>query len=470
MEAEPRTRAVIYLRASEDPTGERLAVQRHHEACQRLCDERGWQVVAVYEDNSIGAYKKTVKRPGYERMLAAYEAGQFEALVCWDLDRLTRQPRQLEDWIDAAEERGLAIVTANGEADLTTDGGRMYARIKASVARAESERKSARQKLAAVQRAENGKPPLGVRLSGYGPDGAVIEHEAAVVRAMFERFHAGDSLRGVVSWLTEQGTRTRHGGPWNPSSVRDILLNPRYAGRAIYNGQPNGHDGSWEPIVETWLYDDVASKLADPRRRCQVGTDRKYIGSGLYLCAVCDRPVVSQTHSPAGKPSVIRYRCAGHIVRSGASIDRYVLEILRERLGRPDLAALLTEPGNEQAAKATAEIKRLRGRLGRIEADYDAELIDGRRYKISTEKTRALLGAAEAAQARLMAGSEVAGTLRAPDPVAAFDASVLGIQRQVLAFFMTVKLAPAPRGHHFDTDTVIILPRTPDRTTLSDRS
>ncbi|WP_267888213.1 recombinase family protein [Mycobacterium ostraviense] len=49
----------------------------------------------------------------------------FDALVVWDLDRLTSQPRQLEDWIDAAEGRGLALITTNGEADLTTDGGRM---------------------------------------------------------------------------------------------------------------------------------------------------------------------------------------------------------------------------------------------------------------------------------------------------------------------------------------------------------
>ncbi|WP_250505076.1 recombinase family protein [Bowdeniella massiliensis] len=66
--------------------------------------------------------------------------------------------RQLEDWLDWAEERGLQLVTANGDADLGTDGGRMYARIKAAVARAEMERKSARQRRAHVQRASQGRP------------------------------------------------------------------------------------------------------------------------------------------------------------------------------------------------------------------------------------------------------------------------------------------------------------------------
>ncbi|MDK6924063.1 recombinase family protein, partial [Escherichia coli] len=77
----------------------------------------------------------------YDAMVASFERGEIDAIICWDLDRLTRQPWQLEEWIDRAEEQGLKLVTANGDADLATDGGRMYARIKAAVARGEIERK-----------------------------------------------------------------------------------------------------------------------------------------------------------------------------------------------------------------------------------------------------------------------------------------------------------------------------------------
>ncbi|MDQ3664163.1 MAG: recombinase family protein, partial [Actinomycetota bacterium] len=158
-----QTRAAVYLRVSLDATGEKLAVTRQLEDCLKIAADRGWAVVEQYVDNSLSASNRAKVRPAYDRMVADYAAGKFDALVCWDLDRLTRQPRQLEDWIDAAEDRGLLLVTANGEADLSTDGGRMFARIKASVARAEVERKGARQRRALRQRAENGKPPLGVR-------------------------------------------------------------------------------------------------------------------------------------------------------------------------------------------------------------------------------------------------------------------------------------------------------------------
>ncbi|MDR7172221.1 hypothetical protein J2W56_005982 [Nocardia kruczakiae] len=130
-------RAVIYLRVSLDQSGEGLAVERQREDCEQIAAARGWTVIETYTDNSISAFDKVKNRPAYDRMVDDYRAGRFNALITWDLDRLTRQPRQLEDWIDAAESQGLRLVTANGEADLQTDGGRMYARIKAAVARAE---------------------------------------------------------------------------------------------------------------------------------------------------------------------------------------------------------------------------------------------------------------------------------------------------------------------------------------------
>ncbi len=75
---------------------------------------------------------------------------------------------------------------------------------------------------------------------------------------------------------------------------------------------------------------------------------------------------------------------------------------------------------------------------------------------MKTAKLQAQLDGAEVAQARLMAGSEVAGTLTAPDPVAAFDQAPLGAQRAVITFLMTVRLDPAPRGRHFSPESVRI--------------
>ncbi|GAB2967520.1 recombinase family protein [Frigoribacterium salinisoli] len=200
--AEPSTRTAIYLRISMDREMDGLAIDRQRADCLTIAETRGWAVVREYVDQSRSATDKTKRRPGYDDLVSGFEAGEFDAIICWDLDRLTGQPRQLEDWIDAAEARGLRLVTANGEADLTTDGGRLFARVKAAVARSEVERKSARQSAAQAQRAAQGRAPKGMRPVGYSVAGEIIKHEAEAVRAVFTAFHGGSSLRAIAAALS----------------------------------------------------------------------------------------------------------------------------------------------------------------------------------------------------------------------------------------------------------------------------
>jgi site-specific DNA recombinase len=443
-------RAAIYLRQSLDAKGDRLAIDRQREDCRRIVDQRGWQLAGEYVDNSISASDSRRARPGYNALVDSYTAGGFDALVCWDLDRLTRQPRQLEDWIDAATDRGLLLVTANGEADLGTDGGRMFARIKASVARGEVERKAERQRRAALQRSELGKPPMGVRLTGYTTKGEVVEGEAKIVRDLFARFAVGDSLRGLAAWLEETGVPTRHGGRWHSSSVRTILTNPRYAGRAIYDGKPTGRDGEWDELVDGTTFDIVQAKLGDPRRRTQVGTDRKHLGSGLYRCGVCKAKVRAWSGD--------RYRCHHACVnRSQQPVDGLVTSVIRTRLAQRDLADLLRIEEDAATRKLAADLARLRQRLVAIEDDYDAGRIDGRRFATATEKVRAELREAEKAMARGNASRGAAAMLTAANPVAAYDAAPLMLKRATVDALCTVRLHPAPRGRKvFDPETVAV--------------
>ena len=444
------TRAAIYLRQSLDANGDHLAVQRQREDCLALAKARGWEVVGEYVDNSISASDARKQRPQYDTMVSDYRAGDFDALICWDLDRLTRQPRQLEDWIDAATDRGLLLVTANGEADLSTDGGRMYARIKAAVARGEIERKGARQRRAARQRAEAGRPPKGARLTGYTVDGEIIEAEAEVVRRLFAMFAAGDSLKSLAAMMQTSGISTRFGGRWNPSTVRTILTNPRYAGRVIYQGATIDAEATWQPIVDRDLFEVVQARLSDPRRKMnRVGTDRKYLGAGIYRCE-CGLPVRSF--------SGYRYRCKdGCCARSGKVVDDFVTGVIEARLSQPDVRDLLAAQHDGPSPALLADAQRIRNRLDAIGADYDAGLIDGHRYRVATEKVTAELAQVERRIAEASGTSAAAGVLTAPDPAEAFRSASLMRRRAVVDALVEVTLSKAPRGSRtFDPDTVRI--------------
>jgi site-specific DNA recombinase len=449
----PARRAATYLRISLDHTGEGLAVARQRDDCAQIINQRGWKHVGEYVDNSISASDARKNRPGYDALVKAYENSEFDALVCYDLDRLTRQPRQLEDWIDAAEDRGLALVTANGEADLTTDAGRMFARVKLAVARAEVDRKARRQRDALSQRARLGRPPLGVRLTGYTVKGDVVPDEADVVRRIFKLFRAGESLRGICSTLTNDGVTTRRGRQWNPSTVRTILTNPRYAGRAIYQGRPTGEQGNWEPLVSGDMFDLVQARLNDPRRVSnRVGTERRHLGSGLFLCDVCGEPV--------GGWSQGRYRCKDrHVNRARGPVDRWVREVIAARLRREDMADLLA-PAEAELAPLLTKSAQLHTRLARTKADYEADLIDGYEYASKKARLRAELAQVERDMAAHTTGAALAEVLAAPDPAAAFLAAGLMAQRAVIESLCVVRIRKGTKHSRvFDEKTVDVKPR-----------
>lgn len=516
--AAPR-KAAIYLRISQDREMDGLAIDRQRERCEELATYRRWDVVETYVDQSKSATDRTKNRPDYDRMVADYQAGMFDAIICYDLDRLTRQPRQLEDWIDAAELRGLALVTANGDADLSTDGGRMYARIKAAVARAEMERKGARQSAAQHQRATMGRAPKGMRPLGYAINGDVIPDEAEAVRAIYSLFTKIEhpaSLRSLARALS--GTepmdgitpRSKHthvvsiereaarkarleaehkdyepreivpDGPWSPSTVLGILRNPRYASMSTYTPKEAQADGArrrtwkaqilrddagepikgqWEAIVDDETWWKVQQVLDDSERVTNTSgsTKRKHLGSGLYRCGYTD----PQTGIPCAKKVTggpRGYRCAGHIVRSGAAIDDYVTRSISKRLSRKDVKKKVPVPaGGSETTGIEAAISEQRADILRAQSDYDARVIEGRDLKRVRDAAEARIQELEAQKMLQGRGSVLAPILGVADPGEAFREASLDARRQVIDTLVTVNLLPQPRGRKgFDEDSVVI--------------
>jgi hypothetical protein len=136
-------------------------------------------------------------------------------------------------------------------------------------------------------------------------------------------------------------------------------------GKIVRDGGGRPVAGQWRPIVSDTLWLEVQRRLNDPARKSnRNGTDRKHLGSGLYRCGVCGQRV---------KAHGTRYRCAGHVMRSRSQVDSYVLNVVHERLSRPDLANLLPTTDESEAAQLHEEIERQRGRILRARAENSAE-------------------------------------------------------------------------------------------------
>ena len=223
--------AVIYVRISQDPTGERAGVERQRSDSLRLAADRGFTVEAVHEDNDVSAYTGK-RRVGWEAVCDRIREGGIDFLIVWAADRAVRHPRELEDLVELLEEMNTKVATVtSGEYDLATPEGRAYARIVGAIARQESERKSVRLVAANRHRAEKGQRMGGRRPFGYEQDGLTIRpSEAAVLRESAQRIIDGASVRSEALRLNVAGVSTTTGCRWSLSRNRDVLLYLRYLG------------------------------------------------------------------------------------------------------------------------------------------------------------------------------------------------------------------------------------------------
>jgi site-specific DNA recombinase len=161
------TRVAIYNRISNDPQGIEAGVERQREDCHALADRLGWQVYDTYVDNDLSAWTGK-RRPSYERMLADIRAGKVDAVIVWHEDRLTRLPRELEEFADACLKAGVhRLVSCYGDTDLSNSDDMLTLRIKGAVAKNQSDAASRRLRRKHLELAQDGKPNGGRRPYGY---------------------------------------------------------------------------------------------------------------------------------------------------------------------------------------------------------------------------------------------------------------------------------------------------------------
>ena len=444
--AAPPIRCVTYSRISLDTQGTGLGVSRQSEANRKLAAERGWEIVHEYVDNDISATDRRKVRPAYNAMVESFHRGEFQALVCWDLDRLTRQPRQLEDWIDAAEAKGLLLTTANGEADLTNDGGRLFARIKLAVARGEVERKSARQKAAHSQRAASGNPWKGSRRAfGFEVDG-VTHHpdEAPLVPDMYWSLLRGSSLTSIAATLNRAEALTTQAKPWTPQGVRQFLQNPRNAGLLAHHDKVVGK-GQWEPLIgeDEWrTVNGIISSNPHTRERSS-----QHLLSLLAVCGLCNTPMT--TGYRHNKTRIYRCPDCTKISRNADHLDAFVAAVVIARLNRPDANELLVDSVTPDVRILQDQAQMLRLRLEQIAEAFADGDIGPAEWKASRERANARLADVEAQ----MATHDRAPILR---PLLAADAGEVwaGLdvdkRRAVIGALLRVVVQPTRRGSQFD--------------------
>ncbi len=487
----------------DEKTGEmRLSekgITRQKEDIATKAGQLGVVISEWYPENDTTAFRKRrirlpngrsvwrVYRPEFRRMLADYEDGKIDGIIFYDIDRLARQPRDLEDLIDLVEYYKRPVETVTGNIDLRTSNGRAMARVLVAMANKSSEdtaRRVARARLQIAQEGRGRRFTGGRRRFGYTEDGTLNAAEVKVIRDAAKRFLAGESWTGLVKFFNESGQRPVRARYWSVPSIRQILLSPSIAGIAVYNGalrkenqegrprnlysDPQGvalRDasgkyimGEWQPVLKVGEWEALVTE-SEGRKKGRVFSAkgaRKYLLSGVLRCgrirddgSVCNRSINGFVRRYKSGRIVYTYRCPGKsaggcggIERSMPRLDKLIEDLLFAHIeaNAPDDRQLSVLPDDDDPdVIALVDVQERLFNLRKGYAAVPRTVSDDTMFNVvpQLEASERELKAKLAKKARTRAGrlarSKSVGDVRREWDAAAGD---IGVRRAILSRYL----------------------------------
>ena len=396
-----RIKFFLYARKSTDE--ENRQVMSLDAQTRELREFASREKLFVYE---IIEESRTAKRPGrprFDEMLARIEQGEANGLLCWDIDRLYRNPIDegrvrwfLQKGVIASirtpsrqffpEDAGLLMGVEGGRA---TD---YIIRLAKNVQRGTREK---------LRRGEwPGQKPLGYvydsRLRNIVPD----QKKAKIVTIAFEEYATGlHGLNSLSDRLFELGVKSRTGRRWSYCAVHHFLTNRLYMG--VMKWKDGTFEGKYKPLVSPELFDAVQRALKKRERPRKFRNGHNFPFCGIFRCS-CGAMISAQWAK--GHGGIYRYcRCTR---KNGRCSESYVqekfvaqqcLEALRPLAIAPEEAQALHSAIDAEVVKESSSLddaigalqnrmQPLQKKLDRLTHGYLDELIDEDTYRKAKEE------------------------------------------------------------------------------------
>ena len=113
-------RVGLYLRVST--SGQTTENQRRE--LEQVAEQRGWQIVEVYEDAGISGSKGRDKRPAFDQLHKDCARGKLDLVAAWSIDRLGRSLHHVVTFMAEVNELGVGLYLHQQAVDSSTAAGR----------------------------------------------------------------------------------------------------------------------------------------------------------------------------------------------------------------------------------------------------------------------------------------------------------------------------------------------------------
>ena len=383
-------RVALYARVSTTRQAQAQGIEQQLDRLRAAVSERGWELddQHVYRDDGYSGAR--IGRPGLDRLRDHAALAELDLVLVTAPDRLARNYVHQVLLIEELAGHGCQVEFL--DRPMTADPhDQLLLQIRGAVAEyertliAERMRRGRQAKLRAGTLLPWTTAPFGYRLDPDRPrraDAVRTEPgEAALIAQLFDWYlEPGATIYQLAARLTDLGVPTPMGGPrWNVASVRGILRNPAYAGRALSNrtqvaparrrksamlpaGPGQSHaprpEEDWiavpvPPIVSEEIFAQVQAKL-DANQQCAArNTRHEYLLRALVSCGACRLSCTGRQVAKGYRYYLCRGRTDPLRAAQGQRCTaRYIPAAQLDELVWADLCALLTDPA--QAARALA--------------------------------------------------------------------------------------------------------------------
>lgn len=234
----------IYSRKSKF-TGTGESVENQIQLCKEYAEKHFGNIEEyfIYEDEGYSG--GNIDRPEFQRLLKDAKKKKFDALICYRLDRISRNVSDFSNTIEELNKLNIAFVSIKEQFDTSTPMGRAMMYIASVFAQLERETIAERIKDNMHQLAKTGRWLGGNTPTGYESEPIIyldnegkqrkmfklapVKEELEIVKLIFDKYLELQSMSQLEVFCLQNNIKTKKGKDFNKYALRTILTNPVYA-------------------------------------------------------------------------------------------------------------------------------------------------------------------------------------------------------------------------------------------------
>ncbi|MDU2066938.1 MAG: recombinase family protein, partial [Sporomusaceae bacterium] len=235
----------IYSRKSKF-TGKGESIENQIELCKQYirahysnCKDDS---ILIYEDEGFSG--GNTERPEFKRMMAEARAKKFSAIVCYRLDRISRNIGDFAKLIEELDGLNVSFISIKEQFDTSSPMGRAMMYISSVFSQLERETIAERIRDNMHELSKTGRWLGGTSPTGYVSeqvekitiDGktkkacklTLIPEEAEIIKEIYKVFLETNSLTKTETYFIQNGYKTKNNKLFTRFALRNILTNPVY--------------------------------------------------------------------------------------------------------------------------------------------------------------------------------------------------------------------------------------------------